>query len=434
MGSASGGGGWDPGPPQPQNPGALDAFQDETNMLIIKDTNAELKKSRPRDIYININQVIPNLQYCKKLKSGDFLIKINKRDKVETLKITKIGQIPVKIEEPGYMNQTKVTIYNKDLVQYTDDELIGDLKAKNKDVISAKIQTVYKNNAQINSEFAIVTLDGKFSELELKNKRLKLHWESLTVKLYIPPPTRCKNCWAFDHFSSKNKPCTRPSICGHCSKDFHLQKEGNKIIGKCEREMLCLNCKSHNHPTWSKECSRYKDEQAIWEKSTRDRISYSAAKHILDTQYNNRIKTYAASATKVRDSTTTSEDVHNDYQKTNKLVIALTKQVQKLTNIIIQNLPSAYTNEDTEYDEDSEDMQTGGCSTSRPGKRRYSDSAGSPLLPSPQEGYMTVAYDDNGHRKVEYDPLARGGGPQLPQRGNNNPQAQYKRANQRRNT
>ena len=73
------GGGWDPGPPQPQRPGELDVFRDETNILILKSTNEELSKERPRDIYINIKQVIPNLQYCKRLKSGDYLIKINKK-------------------------------------------------------------------------------------------------------------------------------------------------------------------------------------------------------------------------------------------------------------------------------------------------------------------------------------------------------------------
>ena len=286
-----------PGMPPPEQPHALDIFIDDTHTLLIKGTNEILSSAKPRDIYNNINKEIPNVIHCKRLQNGDYILKVKKSEKEKISRITKIGEIPVTIGEAWSLNITKVTVHHWDFPKYTDDELTQDLKAKNSEVISAEIQKYWKNNALHNTEVATVTLDGKFSKSQIERKQLGLHWEKLNLQLYLPPPTRCKICWAYDHYNSKKKPCQSPPICGHCGQDFHLQKEDNKIVGKCENPRKCINCHSTDHAAWSVECPKYKEEQLYWDKATKERITYKTAKAMM-TNKNKKKPRHTSSKTK----------------------------------------------------------------------------------------------------------------------------------------
>ena len=215
---------------------------------------------------------------------GIFFLKIDKSQKESALSITKIGEIPVKIEEPGAMNYTKVTIKHRDILRSNNEELTLDLKSQNSEVVSVEIQTSWENKKEKNSEYAVVTLDGKFNEKELETKKLIYWWEKLHLQLHIPPPTRCKNCWSYDHYTSKKRPCTQSAICGFCGGDAHLDSEGKKLTDKCTKQRFCINCQKEDHPAWSKECGRYKEEQKIWKKATQERISYKAARHLVKKQ------------------------------------------------------------------------------------------------------------------------------------------------------
>lgn len=375
--------------PAPERPGNLDMFKDNTYMLMVKDRDGDLlKQARPRDIYKSISAVIPNILHCKRLESGNFLVKIDKSQKESTLSITKIGDIPVKIEEPGAMNYTKVTIKHKDIPKYSNEELTEDLKRENCDVVSAEIQTSWIDKIEKKSEFAVVTLDGKFSEQQLQTKKLIYWWEKLHLKLYIPPPTRCKNCWAFDHYTSKKRPCTQKGICGFCGEDAHVDSEGNKIPGKCTKQRRCINCQKEDHPAWSKECVRYKEEQKIWRKMTEDRVSYNRATYILKKQEEERRQSLARKLNQQRqdyDTLLDDDDVisHNsphdfgnassaqqafsaqqaEIKHLSKMVADLTYMIRNLCNVVVKQQAAPGQSED--FDEDileSENADSSGCS------------------------------------------------------------------------
>lgn len=77
--AASSGGWGDPGGglPAPGYPGALAMFSDDTHTLLMKGSDEDkLKTIRERDVYIDIKKVIPDIINCKRLKSGDYLIKV----------------------------------------------------------------------------------------------------------------------------------------------------------------------------------------------------------------------------------------------------------------------------------------------------------------------------------------------------------------------
>ena len=185
------GGSWDPGGslPTPADPRSMDQFKnDGTLMMIMEGTNDKLKEERPRDVYINLEKVIKNIIMCKRIKSGDYLMKVPSIQKDDILNIKSIGTIPVKFNEAWNLNQTKVTIMDDDIKQYNNDELTLDLKAKNNEVVDVEIQKTWEKGELVNSEYAIITLQGKFSEMELKDKRLTLHFAKLRVKLLHPTP------------------------------------------------------------------------------------------------------------------------------------------------------------------------------------------------------------------------------------------------------
>ena len=349
-----GGGGWrDTGShlPTPGNPAAMNLFKEDTCMLLIKGDD-KLHYTRPRDIYTNITKLIPNIQHCKRLNSGDYLIKIKLNQKQDILKIQQINNIPIKIEEAWSMNQTKVTIKHATIETYTNDELLNDLKDKNEEVVAVEIQTRWVNNVQRNSEYAIVTLDKVFSELQLKTMRLNLFWEPLKVQLYLPPPRRCKICWSFDHFSSKSKPCNSPRICGNCTMDYHLPEKTNET---CQNQRKCLNCGSKDHPAWSRDCETYRKEQTYWDKATRERISYKLAKILICNETKKKSDTLAQRLNQPDHQHNHQPQVRQDNQmdKISRRMEDLTITIQQLCKLIAPQLLKRlnYTNDDSTHDQ-----------------------------------------------------------------------------------
>ena len=293
--------------------------------MIIDDEN--LKKSvKQKTIYNLLPQVTTCRNNVTPLKSGDYLLKIKKSEKNHMLNIKNLSDnvnninIPVKFQEAWNMNQTKVTIKSKQVQNCTNsEELTLDLKAQNENVVCAEIQTKFENHVYKNTEFAVVTLSNKYSELELKNIKLYLYLESLPVKLYIPPPRRCKVCWSYDHFSSKNRPCNRQRKCGNCGKDFHLKIDGAKLLEKCKEKSFCIHC-CKEHPVWYKECQRFIKEKKVWEIATKQNMSYGRALHILNQQKEekdqSRIRaTYATATGQTNENQTTRQnDSDNIFQ------------------------------------------------------------------------------------------------------------------------
>ena len=221
---------------QPENPTALNIFKDNSYMVLMKGTNEELKNSRPKVIYDLIyNQKVIPTKSVKQLRNGSYLIKIDINNKDEIFQTKVLGTIPVTFEEAWDLNQTKVTIVYEDLLNYDttngDLELTEELKLQNPEVVSATIQSRWQNNVKLHTKFAVVTLLGKFTEIDLERKKLSLHFQKLRLKLFVPTPKQCKVCWSFGHISTRKYQCRETKICGNCSCNFHLEP-----FEKCTRD------------------------------------------------------------------------------------------------------------------------------------------------------------------------------------------------------
>lgn len=344
----SSGGAWgDPGGgrrglPVPGNPGAMNMFKDDTIMLIMKNrgTDTHLTDIQPRKVFSYVSQVIPNIHFCKRLQDGNYLMKIDKTKKEQVMSISKIeidrNEIPVNIFEAGNMNNTKVSIKHKLIKNYTNEELLEDLQRKNEGILAVQIQTDWDKVKRIesNSEFAVVTLEGKYFNSDLEHKRIELWWEYLRVQLHIPQPNRCKNCHSFDHFTSKKRPCNQPTICGICGKSpkDHIDENG-QWEDKCNQEQECINCRQ-DHPAWSKTCKRYKEEQATIKKMTEERISYKAAKYQIKRREDEK---RSSMATQMFTQQATQPHRHS-YDKTNNALVnsEVTQVIHDLRKLMIE--------------------------------------------------------------------------------------------------
>ena len=82
---------------------------------------------------------------------------------------------------------------------------------------------------------------------------LRAGYLTVPVRPYVPFPMRCFKCHKFGHGKDK---CRRTkAVCGRCGKEHADQHQ-------CTFAAYCINCKG-DHPTFSKPCPKFLEEQAI---------------------------------------------------------------------------------------------------------------------------------------------------------------------------
>lgn len=422
------------GLPQPEEPEELNQYRDNSYMILLRGTDDELKRTSLRTLYqiLKPGKVIKNIYNCTPLKPGEFLLKINKSEKDNILKIKRLTDtknnivIPVEFTEAWNMNRTKVSIRSEDLVHTNNDELTEDLIDQNPGlVISAEIQTKWdQKDKRINTPFATVILEGKFSEIELAKIKLNLNFQKLSVKLFYPEPRRCKICWSYEHFSSKKNPCKQTRKCGNCGINFHLKTDGPKILEKCGNAPKCLNC-GKDHPAWSKDCNKYHTEKKIWEVATKQRISYKHSRYLLNLEREKNLTGSYASMTNRQVDRRSQPEQQRDKQSENKVmqeeITKLNDEIKYLTNLVVK---LCHINKVTisESDETETDMETENINDEE------SDTDLVPATPDVQQRpYKTVQGLTN-EETLKFGLL------NLQRRGTQNPAPLYNRAKNRQET
>ena len=315
----------------PKNPDYLNnLYNDDDVLLIIEDTENSniLKETFPPKVFEGLPKAVPQIKSIRRLKTGLYEIKVSKKDRTDVLKIKSIKEnIPIKISE-SRRNYTKATIYCDYLNQYTDDDqLTKDLKNFNPNVIDAKIKKQFKDNKLTNTNIAILTLDQPTIP---PNTKVKLFYESLTVREYYPDPQLCKTCYTFGHISTKNYPCSRPKMCGHCGESSHDQKDGNGKPVKCEKPPKCINCNA-SHPAWVRSCPKYSQEKSYIEYSTTHKISVKSAKEIINKNKNSQPKPSAAPSLPSTTENTLCQKIEN-------LTKEMSTQIKILTDLLVNHV------------------------------------------------------------------------------------------------
>lgn len=198
----------------------------------------------------------------KKLRNGSFLIKTPQEEVIDLLNTTQCGNTKISITKHESFNKSKGTIYSPDLHDLSSSEIT---EFCDENQISS-VENIYKkivNGAQQPTN--IFELQFKCAKPPTK---VKLGYLVIPVRILIPKPIQCFNCYKFGHGT---KFCKSSSRCGNCAGAKHNDNT------KCEVTSKCANC-NENHPSWSKSCKFFRDQKEILRIKAENCCSYNEAK------------------------------------------------------------------------------------------------------------------------------------------------------------
>ena len=138
----------------------------------------------------------------------------------------------------------------------------------------------------------------------------------------VPSPLRCFRCQRFGH--SKNN-CTKEEICRNCSQATHGES--------CSQTPKCVNC-GEGHPSSSKKCPVWIQENEIQKVKTVNKCSFSEAKSIVSANAASS-RNYAQIAS--MNTETRNSNLRQSSQVETRLiqlVETLEKRIEKLETVI----------------------------------------------------------------------------------------------------
>lgn len=221
-----------------------------------------------------VMKVIENIagkpKTTKLLRDGSLLIHTTSQKQADKLYNLKqlTNNINITVFEHSSLNLSKGTIFCKDILVASDDEIKEALRDQH--VIDIhRMKKKNRENMIVDSGLFIIT----FNLCQLPT-HINAGYERIEVREYFPNPRRCFNCQRFGHGA---KFCNKqPGVCGKCSDYQHTPDE-------CVQPMCCPNCKLQ-HPAWDRKCPVFLQEMNIQKIQTTNRISnYEARKRYHDT-------------------------------------------------------------------------------------------------------------------------------------------------------
>ena len=146
---------------------------------------------------------------------------------------------------------------------------LNEIKTNLKDQNVTEIQRIQikKYGETINTNTYILT----FSTSKIP-KEIKIGYQKINVKPYIPNPLRCYKCQGFGHHQDQ---CTQPPVCGRYG-EYDIHKD-------CQRLYKCANCQG-NHSAGSRDCEIWKKEKEIARLKLTKKITYPEARRMIETR------------------------------------------------------------------------------------------------------------------------------------------------------
>lgn len=274
-------------PPNPVN--ILDSQHLTVPLFIVLQAgNQELKNMSPFLINKYITIAAGVVKNIRKQQSGDLLVEAaNEKQAKAILNIKSFGNTQVKAFGHKSLNYSKGVIFCPELSMVSEDELKTELNSQN--VCDAHRIVNRKNGQMINTNLIILTFNVPNMPKEIKAGYLKLN-----VRPYVPNPLRCFRCQKFGH--SKTSCRSKQEICAKCS-------EPNHDSNTCSNKDCCANCQG-NHPSYSRQCPKFKFEKEVQTVKVNNNISFPEARKIVESRLP-RPNTSYSSITQVNTGTTT---------------------------------------------------------------------------------------------------------------------------------
>ena len=170
---------------------------------------------------------------------------------------------------------------------------------------------MFKNKEKIPTKHVILT----FASTKLP-RSLRAGYLECPIRPYIPNPLRCFNCQRFGHSKTS---CRGKLTCSRCGVVGHESLE-------CEAPFHCVNC-SQDHPSYSKNCEKWKIEKEIQTVRTKQNISYREARKIVESRTPIVGTSYAAKTTlNLNKKTFRTIETQTDFPERN---ISATKMIKE---------------------------------------------------------------------------------------------------------
>lgn len=229
------------------------------------DQNLSMKNVSPVYIDKAINLTAGDVKDVRRMKDGTILIETFNQSQADKLcNLTTLYKVyHVTISLHPFLNTSKGVLRAEDFEYMTDAEIVEGLE-KYHCLSVRRITRKTKNGDVVNTSTLVATFN-----LPAVPVKVKFGFLSLNVRPFYPNPLRCFGCQLFGH-SSKN--CKEPALCGRCSQHKHDPED-------CIHPEQCFNCKE-NHPSWSRSCPTFIQEQDIVKIKVDERVSYFKARSL----------------------------------------------------------------------------------------------------------------------------------------------------------
>lgn len=199
----------------------------------------------------------------RKLPSGDLPVQSENIKGAEALlKTTTLGTVQIEASPHKWLNNSRGVIGSRDLEGISDAELLNGLKAQG--VTAVRRITMKKNGNLVSTNIFVLTFNRP-----KQPDSVKVGYLNCKVSVYVPNPLRCYKCQRYGHSTPS---CRGRPTCPKCGGDGH---ETDK---SCTGNAKCVNCQG-THPTYSKDCPRWKQEKEIQHIRAHENVSYVEAKN-----------------------------------------------------------------------------------------------------------------------------------------------------------
>ena len=241
-----------------------------------------------------------NVITAKQIRDGRILVHTATKKQAENfLKLKVLNNWKVASKEDLKSNQSRGVLFCRDLKYSADEEILEELKSQGVTEVK-RCKRRGTNGENYDTGLFFMTFDS----IQVPSE-LKIGYEIVEVRIFIPEPLRCFACLKFGH-TKKN--CRTPENikCGNCAEDVHIDREKGE---KCSRQQKCTNCGAHDHGSFEKTCLIYKMEKEISCIKISKNIPYGKAKKEYMEKNPLRTRSFAAAVRKLPPELTWNKNI-----------------------------------------------------------------------------------------------------------------------------
>ena len=212
------------------------------------------------------------------MRNGSLLIEvINEEQGLQLQTLKTLDNTSVQVMKHGFLNQTRGTIYYRNRCNYSEADILDELKEQN-------VSNVYRTTRKVAGETIPNNIYILTFESCLLPDEITIGWNRCNVRKYIPRPRRCFKCQGFQHGSNSCR--SQIAYCVNCGLEAHEQ-------APCTLPSKCKNC-NEDHPASSTNCFYYKLAQEIINIQTYEKLNYRESRRRALEKLTNAERSYAS--------------------------------------------------------------------------------------------------------------------------------------------